>query len=126
EAVVWLNEAETLELNPANLWANFNTAYNYDGSGVAVDYFDVEGPLNETWPPPSHRRLFGNLPLAELPFGRDREYPRQPIRPRRRPGFRPNHVDGKEFQKNQSVWTAASSRAKEDARRLLADFLPRA
>jgi mono/diheme cytochrome c family protein len=126
EVVVWLNEAETVELNPASLWANFNDAYNHEGPGVAVDYFDVEGPLNDIWPPASHRRLFGNLPLAELPFERDREYPRQPNRQQRRPGFRPNHVDGKEFQKYQSIWTAASSRPKEDAVRLLKDFLPRA
>ncbi|MBL8829033.1 MAG: DUF1592 domain-containing protein [Planctomycetaceae bacterium] len=44
----------------------------------------------------------------------------------RRPGFRPDHRDGKEFQKWQSVWTAASSRPKDDAVRLLKDFLPRA
>jgi len=126
EVVVWLNEAETLELNPASLWANFNSAYNHEGPGVAVDYFDVEGPLNETWPPASHRRLFGNLPVAELTYEKDREYPRQPVKPTRRPGFRPNHVDGKEFQKWQSVWTAASSKPKDDAIRLLKDFLPRA
>lgn len=126
EVVVWLNEAETLELNPASLWANFNNAYGHDGPAVAIDYVDVEGPLNETWPPASHRRLFGNLPLAELTYERDREYPRQPVKPKRRPGFRPDHRDGKEFQKQQSIWTAASSRPKDDARRLLNDFLPRA
>jgi mono/diheme cytochrome c family protein len=126
EIVVWLNEAETLELNPASLWANYDTAYNHEGPGVAVDYFDVEGPINETWPPASHRRLFGNLPIAELPYEKDREYPRQPVKPARRPGFRPHHTDGKEFQKWQPVWTAASSRPNDDALRLLRDFLPRA
>lgn len=126
EAVVWLNEAETLELNPASLWGNFNHVHTHDGPAVAIDYVDVEGPLHETWPPASHRRLFGNLPLAELTYERNREYPRQPTKPQRRPGFRPHHNDGKEFDKNQSIWTAASSRPKEDARRLLSDFLPRA
>ncbi|WP_254513052.1 DUF1592 domain-containing protein [Anatilimnocola floriformis] len=126
EAVVWLNEAEVLELNPASLWANFNSAYNHEGPGVAVDYFDVEGPLNDIWPPASHRRLFGNLPVAELTYEKDRDYPRQPAKPQRKPGFRPDHRDGKEFQKWQSVWSAASSRPKDDARRLLKDFLPRA
>jgi hypothetical protein len=29
--------------------------------GLAVDWVEMEGPLNETWPPPSHQRLFGNL-----------------------------------------------------------------
>ncbi|MEQ8791935.1 MAG: DUF1592 domain-containing protein [Pirellulaceae bacterium] len=126
EVVVWLNAAETLQLNAANLWGNFARVFNYEGAAVAVDYVDVEGPLHDTWPPDSHRRLFGNLPLAELPFERDREYPRQPPPPPRKSGFRPNHTDGDEFKKNQPVWTAASPRPKEDAQRLLADFLPRA
>lgn len=126
EVVVWLNEAETLEMNPANLWANFNTAYNHEGPGVAVDYVDVEGPLNDTWPPASHQRLFGKLPIAELAYERDRELPRQPVKLQRRPGFRPHHNDGVEFQKNQPTWTAASPRPQDDAPRLLRDFLPRA
>lgn len=96
EVVVWLNEAETLQLNPANLWGNFNRAYNHDGPAVAVDYVDIEGPLHDSWPPASHRRLFGDLPLARIPFERDREYPRQPVKPKRKPGYRPNHVDGPE------------------------------
>ncbi|MCE9603649.1 MAG: DUF1592 domain-containing protein [Planctomycetia bacterium] len=126
EIVVWLNEADTVELNPASLWPNFNTAYNHEGPGVAVDFFDVEGPLNDMWPPASHRRLFGNLPIAEIPHEKDREYPRQPVKPIRRPGFRPDHTDGKEFQKWQPIWTAASPRPNDDAPRLLRDFLPRA
>ena len=42
EKVVWLNAAETLELNPANLWGNYNTPLNYQGPGVAVDYVGKE------------------------------------------------------------------------------------
>ncbi len=38
----------------------------YDGPGLAVQWVEVEGPLNESWPPPSHRRLFGDLPQAPL------------------------------------------------------------
>lgn len=34
----------------------------YDGPGLVVQWVDVEGPLLESWPPPSHRRLFGELP----------------------------------------------------------------
>jgi hypothetical protein len=131
ELVVWLNAAETLQLNPANLWNNYNSLYNYVGPCVAVDYVDVEGPLNESWPPASHRRLFGNLPLTELSFVKTEStppelYPRQPVKARRKPGYRPDHTDGKEFQKYQPVWTAASSRPAVDAEQLLKDFLPRA
>jgi mono/diheme cytochrome c family protein len=36
-------------------------AEKWDGPGLAVQYIDVEGPLNPTWPPESHRRIFGDL-----------------------------------------------------------------
>jgi len=29
---------------------------------LAIQYVEVEGPLHETWPPKSHRRLFGEMP----------------------------------------------------------------
>lgn len=126
ELVVWLNAGEGLQLNPANLWPNYYNPLGYDGPAAAVDWVDVEGPLHETWPPASHRRLFGNLPLAELSNERGRPVPRQPSPVKRPPGAVPNHKDGREFQKNQPVWTAASPQPRDDARRLLADFLPRA
>ncbi|MGE5191183.1 MAG: DUF1592 domain-containing protein [Deltaproteobacteria bacterium] len=34
----------------------------WDGPGLAIQYVEVEGPLHETWPPESHRRIFGDLP----------------------------------------------------------------
>jgi len=42
--------------------------------GLAIDWIEVEGPLNETWPPESHRRIFGNLKQGSSPIynGRDR------------------------------------------------------
>ena len=43
-------------------------ADEYDGPGVAIDWVEVEGPLNETWPPESHRMLFGDLPQAPAPM----------------------------------------------------------
>ena len=126
ELVVWLNAGERLQLNPANLWPSYRWVPGYDGPAVAVDWFDVEGPLHESWPPASHRRLFGNLPLVELSNERGRPTPRVPPPALRFSGARPNHHDGREFQKNQPVWTVASARPKEDAERLLRDFLPRA
>jgi hypothetical protein len=44
----------------------------YTGPGLALHWVEVEGPLNETWPPPSHRRIFGDLPQAPLPKKRER------------------------------------------------------
>ena len=36
-------------------------AEKWGGPGLAVQYIDVEGPLNPTWPPESHRRIFGDM-----------------------------------------------------------------
>src|SRR6185436_20795761 len=43
----------------------------YTGPGLAVQWVEVEGPLNETWPPASHRRVFGDL--AQKPSAKRRE-----------------------------------------------------
>ncbi len=40
----------------------------YKGPGLAVEWVEVEGPLHETWPPPSHKRIFGNLPQIAVPM----------------------------------------------------------
>jgi len=39
----------------------------YDGPGLAVQWVEVEGPLEGAWPPASHTRLFGALPLQPVP-----------------------------------------------------------
>jgi mono/diheme cytochrome c family protein len=46
-------------------------AENYKGPGLAVQWVEVEGPLHETWPPPSHWRLFGDLKQAPAPTAED-------------------------------------------------------
>ena len=47
-------------------------AENYKGPGLVVQWVDVEGPLLESWPPESHRRLFGDLPQAAVAGDRNR------------------------------------------------------
>ncbi len=47
-------------------------AENYKGPGLAVQWVEIEGPLHDTWPPPSHRRLFGDLPQAPAPTAEDK------------------------------------------------------
>ena len=39
----------------------------YQGPGIAFDFMEMEGPLlaGGQWPPESHRRLFGDLPLVK-------------------------------------------------------------
>jgi hypothetical protein len=33
----------------------------WEGPGLAIQHVEIEGPLYETWPPESHRRIFGDL-----------------------------------------------------------------
>ncbi len=47
-------------------------AENYKGPGLTVQWVDVEGPLHDSWPPPSHRRIFGDLRQAPAPTTADR------------------------------------------------------
>jgi hypothetical protein len=47
-------------------------ADKYDGPGLVVQWIDVEGPLLQSWPPASHRRLFGDLPQQRAAASDDR------------------------------------------------------
>lgn len=47
-------------------------AENWKGPGLAVQWVEVEGPLHDTWPPASHRRLFGDLPQVPAPVVNNR------------------------------------------------------
>ena len=72
--VEWVDHLEarsTIRILPFGL-ANAQTvspigADKYQGPGLEVQWVEVEGPLHDTWPPESHRRLFGNLP--QMPAG---------------------------------------------------------
>lgn len=51
-------------------------AANYKGPGLVVQWVDIKGPLLDSWPPPSHQRLFGELkqepaPLPDQPDRRE-------------------------------------------------------
>ncbi len=41
-------------------------AENYTGPGVVFQWVEIEGPLLDSWPPPSYRLLFGDLPQAPV------------------------------------------------------------
>jgi cytochrome c553 len=43
-------------------------ADKYEGAGLAVHWIEVEGPLHDTWPPESHRRILGDLSQARVPL----------------------------------------------------------
>lgn len=85
ETTVRLRERETFEYSllglPVPLARNVDggpPTYRYpplpEGGqpGVAFQWIEVEGPLPpESWPPPSHRVLFGDLPVRAAPAGAD-------------------------------------------------------
>lgn len=41
-------------------------ADKYTGPGLVIQWVDVEGPILESWPPPSHKAIFGDLKLARV------------------------------------------------------------
>jgi len=46
-------------------------ADKYAGPGLVIQWVDVEGPLLESWPPPSHKAIFGELRQAPAPTAGD-------------------------------------------------------
>lgn len=93
--------------------------------GIAVDWVEVEGPLETAWPPESQRRLFGDLPIGPFPeSGQGRP-------PRRLPpgGARwtwPSDRDLPASERDRPLESVSSADPAADATRLLAAFLPRA
>lgn len=65
EFVRYMEPRTTISMLPYGL-ASANTVKQiggekWEGPGLAIQYVEVEGPLNERWPPESHRRIFGGL-----------------------------------------------------------------
>jgi hypothetical protein len=125
EVVAWLNPGEKLKWNPASLtWIRVSEkpgkAAEYVGPGVALDWLEVEGPIVEAWPPESHRRLFGALPIERLPEKSELRAPRRAPLPHHAPNPPKPKVD------KPLGWSVATKNPLGDARKLLADFLPRA
>jgi hypothetical protein len=153
ELEVWLNpmtsqrdqiQFNAASLRPAQIYNRPGLAAEYVGTGIAVDWVEIEGPLLDRWPPPSHRRLFGDLPFVALasplkPRGKGKDKDREPaddIHMPKRPSpealLRPIRAKTKAYLTNldslpKSIeFSAVASEAPEsDAARLLADFLPR-
>jgi hypothetical protein len=92
----------------------------YTGPGVALDYILVEGPLVDEWPPPSHRRLFGNLRVAPFnTLAKDQPKPR-------REQLKQKVISARNGPGRLVPGTVVSADPSGDARRLLKEFLPRA
>ncbi len=72
EFVEYMEPRTTISILPYGL-AGANTiktvgADDWQGPGLAVQWIEVEGPLHETWPPASHRLLFGDLAQGPAPI----------------------------------------------------------
>jgi hypothetical protein len=126
EINTWLNPKDTIGFNTASLApvVNYNRpgrAMAFTGPGIACDWFEIEGPFHDVWPPEGHRRLFGDLPIVAFD---PKSYPgvRSPKRKlARQEVLAPNRADPP-----PGSWTIASVWPQADADRLLAAFLPRA
>jgi hypothetical protein len=125
DVVAWLNPGDQLKWNPASLpWVRVSErpgkAADYVGPGVALDWLEVEGPIVDSWPPTSHKRLFGNLPIERLPEKSDVRPPRRMPLKVTAP-FPPRPALDK-----PEGWAVASKNPMGDASRLLESFLKRA
>ena len=81
ETTIRLKKGETFEYSPLGLPVPFirtDGGFFYDfppmppegHPGVAIRWMEVEGPIApESWPPASHRVLFGEMPLKPAPAG---------------------------------------------------------
>jgi mono/diheme cytochrome c family protein len=70
--ISYIEPRQTVSILPYGL-AGANTVHkegadNWKGPGLAIQWVDIEGPLNDSWPPPSHRAIFGDLPQAKAPI----------------------------------------------------------
>ena len=88
----------------------------YTGPGFAFELMELEGPLGD-FPPPSHKRLFGDLPLKPASVVKA-ELAGKPL-----PKIPENRSDD-DWRRDPLIPVSADPRA--DGQRLLREFLPRA
>ena len=132
EITTWLDAHESIVFDPVSVpWNGLRIgqvagrAAKHVGPGVAIDWFEIEGPLNPVWPPVSHTRLFGTLPIK--PWAGGDALPPRRERIRSQGGYLPSmYFDLTAAERDPKLETVTSTDPLADARRLLADFLPRA
>ncbi|MCG6156359.1 DUF1592 domain-containing protein [Rubinisphaera margarita] len=95
----------------------------YTAPGVAVEWLEVEGPLQSQWPPESHRRMFGDFPLEPWTPESGVERPPVPIIVNgvgKRAQYEPAKLN------NVDLLHVIPDEPAADARKLLVDFARRA
>ena len=133
EITTWLDAHESIVFDPVSVpWNGLRIgqvagrAAKHVGPGVALDWFEIEGPLNPVWPPISHTRLFGQLPIKPFVAGSDIVPPRRE-KIRSFGGFLPSmYLDLTPAEREPKLETVQSANPSDDARKLLTDFLPHA
>lgn len=74
--------------------------------GIAVEWVEIEGPLNDQWPPASHRALFGDLPVKTWTPDLKLPKPTQQVWPRGNPRSEPKDLYGHRNEKRPVVYVA--------------------
>ena len=132
EQTVWLNPKESFGFNTASLapvvlyrvgtWGQLDRTMGYTGPCIVSDWLEIEGPLNDVWPPRSHRLLFGEMAMTEWKKDEHKDMPR-PVR-----RLLKQEIIGAQNRPvpMMEIWTVQSENALADADRLLANFLPKA
>ena len=132
ESTPWLEKGDAMYFNCASLLLHEqqvrmlpNGAAGYVGPGIATDWLEVEGPIFDQWPPESHHRLFGNLPVKPFDATSGARAPqRPPITQNAHDWPKPSDLPASEA--SLPLCTVASARPLEDATPLLRSFLGRA
>ena len=133
EVTPWLDGGEDIIFDPASFfWTGLQThqrkggGMGYHGPAIVIDWLEAEGPFFESWPPESHKTLFGNLPLKVLDESTELNLPvREKLKQK---GFcwpQAWHYPPADRPGNK-IETVISDSPSEDAYSLLADFLPKA
>jgi hypothetical protein len=133
EITEWLDAHESIVFDPVSIpWNGLRIgqvagrAKKHVGPGVAIDWFEIEGPINAVWPPESHKRLFGDLPIKPWQQGSEAIPPKRE-EVRSIGGYVPSmHFDLTPLERKPPLETVQSAQPEEDARKLLSTFLPKA
>ncbi|MEY2598489.1 MAG: hypothetical protein RLZZ142_748 [Verrucomicrobiota bacterium] len=137
EIQCWLEADEELLFEPGTLTgfapktgrfvsSEPGSAATYSGPGIALDWFEVEGPIFEQWPPQSHRVLFGDLPIQPFDLSSNLRAPRRMPVKQISVSARPRDGELSAEEKNPPLVSVRSEHPREDAARLLGRFLPKA
>ena len=120
--VIHLNGWQLPDANGLTALLKGGPLETYTGPGFAFELMELEGPIGD-FPPPSHKRLFGDLPLkAASVVKAERAGLPPPVIDWNRPNQNPYNPNN--WQSDPLIPVSTDPRA--DGQRLLREFLPRA